>query len=307
MERYNRPTAHLLRSGNLPRLAALFLTLLLFACSENSDPGGIQTLRFSVLPDQQKSALKARYEPLLAYIQNETGLQCELIYSRDYRDLLGKFMRGEIDIARFGGVTFTMAQSISQAKPLVMRDIDKNFRSYFLVHADNTAKTIAELKGKRFGFGSRLSTSGHLMPRYFLHQENIEVDEFFGRVQYSGTHDRTAKWVSNGTVDIGVANAEVIDRLISQPQPEPLNIRILQQTPTYANYVWAARIGLPEIAKQKITMAFLKLSNNTTQGKNLLANVGAKAYLPALVSDFDSLQNTVRQLGLLETDRDEKH
>jgi phosphonate transport system substrate-binding protein len=303
MKTHHHCDARLHDKCRLPRLVILLVTLVLLSCSDSADNNG-NTLRFSVLPDSQRSALKARYEPLIAHLENKTGIKCELIYSRDYRDLLGKFIRGEIDIARFGGITFTMAQSIDQAEPLVMRNIDKKFTSYFLVNGDNSSKTLAEFKGKRFGFGSRLSTSGHLMPRYFLGQENIQPEVFFSSVQYSGAHDRTAKWVSNGTVDIGVANAVIIDRLLSSPQQEPLNIRILQQTPPYANYVWAARKELPQAVKKKISTAFLGLSKNSVRGRKILTAVGARNYLPALKSDFETLQKVVRQLGILEDTRD---
>ena len=284
---------------SLRLITILVFATLLFACSDSDRPGDNNTLRFSVLPDQQWGVLQKRYEPLLGYLEAEVGIKCELIISQDYRDLLGKFMRDEIDIARFGGVTFTMARSISQAEPLVMRDIDKNFRSHFLVHANSTAKTIAEFKGKLFAFGSRFSTSGHLMPRYFLKEENIVPETFFSEIRYSGAHDRTANWVSNGNVDIGVANAEVIDMLLSQKGAKALNIRILKTTQPYADYVWAARKTLPETVKQKITAAFLKLSKQTAQGGEILGAVSADAYLPALNSDFDILQETAHQLGLL--------
>ena len=290
-------------SYNVPfRWLALPLFLLLVACENIYSPDDTLTLRFSVLPDQKQSILQQRYGPLLDYLEQETGIACKLIFSRDYSDLLNKFRRGDIDIARFGGVTFTMARARSQAEPLVMRDIDKKFRSAFLVRADNTATDLNEFKDKRFSFGSRLSTSGHLMPRYFLNKENIKPETFFKEVRYSGTHDRTANWVSQGVVDIGVANAEVIHKLLSTQQKQSMNIRILQETPPYADYVWAAQIELPESIKQKVIAAFLKLSNDTPQGKLILKAIGAEAYLPALNSEFEILENTVRQLGLLEKD-----
>lgn len=76
-------------------------------------------------------------------------------------------------------------------------------------------------------------------------------EEFFREVQYSGAHDRTAIRVSNSDVEIGVANAEVIDELLSKQNGKPLNIRILKQTPAYADYVWAARKSLPDATKLK--------------------------------------------------------
>ena len=95
----------------------------------------------------------------------------------------------------------------------------------------------------------------------------IEPESFFREIRYSGAHDRTAKWISAGTVDIGVANAEVIDRLLSQKGKQALDIRILKKTPTYADYVWAARKALPEAVKQKITTAFLNHSKDSSEEK----------------------------------------
>ncbi|MFR0657200.1 PhnD/SsuA/transferrin family substrate-binding protein, partial [Pantoea sp. SIMBA_079] len=74
---------------------------------------------------------------------------------------------------------------------------------------------LTDLKGKSFAFGSISSTSGSLMPRYFmLKQDNIKPEEYFGRVAYSGAHDATVAWVQAGKVDGGVLNASVWQKLV---------------------------------------------------------------------------------------------
>lgn len=97
--------------------------------------------------------------------------------------------------------------------PLVIRDIDLRFTSYFVAKADSPAKSINYFAGESFAFGSRESTSGHLTPRHFLAAQDI-TKEFFRDVRSSGAHDATAYWVSDGTVTIGVLNAHIFRMML---------------------------------------------------------------------------------------------
>ena len=82
----------------------------------------------------------------------------------------------------------------------------RKFTSKFIT-ADPAVKSLADLKGKTFAFGSVSSTSGSLMPRYFMLQDGIEPEQFFSRVAFSGAHDATVAWVQAGKVDGGVLNS----------------------------------------------------------------------------------------------------
>ncbi len=99
------------------------------------------------------------------------------------------------------------------AIPIVQRAEDEKFTSRYIVPADSTAKTLADLKGKSFAFGSPSSTSGHLMPRFFLLQAGINPDKDFKNVAFSGAHDATVAFVAGGKAEAGVLNASVWDKL----------------------------------------------------------------------------------------------
>jgi phosphonate transport system substrate-binding protein len=112
-------------------------------------------------------------------------------------------------MAWLGGFTFVQASLHGKVVPLVQREEDSKFTSKFIVNAAVGAKSLKDLKGKSFAFGSASSTSGHLMPRYFLQKEGIKPETFFKNVAYSGAHDATVAWVASGKVDAGALNASV--------------------------------------------------------------------------------------------------
>jgi len=161
-------------------LVGIGLVAQLVACSDPETNRSLQVLRVGVLPDENVEMLRERYAPLCEFMKQDTRSSCELIFPEDYSDLLDRFGRGEVELAYFGGVTFVRARAEHGAVPLVMRDVDSRFTSVLMVPADSDDRTLADLKGKRFSFGSRLSTSGHLMPRYFLNKENgIQPEKYF--------------------------------------------------------------------------------------------------------------------------------
>jgi len=259
-----------------------------------------QRLRIGVLPDQDRKVLEARYAPLVEYLSHKVGIPCELAIPRDYGELVDWFTSRKIQLAYFGGLTFVEAQARADAVPLVSREIDLEFRSYYLVRADNKASTLADLKGTRFAFGSRLSTSGHLMPRYFMQHAGLRPEQFFAQVIYSGAHDRTAYLIRDGQVDAGVANASTIESMFRDGRLHVGDLRILGRTPPYADYVWAVHPEMPERIRIGILNAFLLLSPDRSDDKAILDSLDATAFLPALSTDFVRLGQIATELSLAE-------
>lgn len=248
------------------------------------------TLRVGVLPDESPERLRQRYEPLLNYLSEDLQIACELIIPSSYTELLTMFTERSIDLAYFGGFTYVKARQQSGAVPLVMRRIDIRFTSYFLVPGDSTADSLQDLRGKTISFGSKLSTSGHLMPRFFLEQQNIVSESFFDEIEYSGAHDKTAYWVRDGKVDVGVANAATIRSMLAEGRLGKDNVRILWETPPYANYVWALRPEFDDASRTVLRDAFLQLTPEIDRHAAILAGINAKGFIPADADYFKDLE-----------------
>jgi len=257
------------------------------------------TLRIGVLPDENRKILKQRYQPLFQHLEKSTGMKTELVIPENYDQLLDMLGNKEIEIAYLGGFTFVKAHKHFGAVPLVMRDIDTRFRSYFLARVDGAMKTIGEFKGTRLAFGSKLSTSGHLMPRYFLKDKGFNPETYFSSVEFSGAHDKTALWVRDGRVDIGAANAVIIDSMFSDGRLSVADIRIIWKTPSYPGYVWVACDKVPARIRQLVISSFLDLGTGEQAHARVLNSIGAGGFLPARLSDFKELREVAESLGML--------
>ncbi len=276
----------------------LFLGLVLLSpgCSPDDNDAVPSVLRIGVLPDEEDVALRYRYAPLIAYLETELKKDTQLVIPENYDDLVRLFGAGELDIAYFGGTTFVTSLIRYDAVPLVMRDIDAEFSTYFLAKMEDVGKEIESYRGRRFSFGAQSSTSGHMMPRFFMQEKGITPETFFTEIRYSGAHDKTVRWVLDGSVDLGAANSEVVNSMLRNGRLKPGLLRIVWETPSYADYVWAARGDLDETLKNRLQEAFLTLSLLDETGAEVLERVGATGFLPARHEDFGQLRQIMTSL-----------
>ena len=256
----------------------------------------------AVLPDQSEEALLARHGPLLDYLENKTLLDTEFLIPLDYADLLDRFDAGHIDLAWFGGLTFIRAQQESRAAPLAFRDIDLQFTSCYLTHSADTRSTVREFAGQKFSFGPQLSTSGHLMPRYFLERDGLYPEQFFAAARHSEGHDQTARWVSDGIVDLGVANCNIVQAMLANGSLSNDDIRIIETTPPYSDYVWAVKATMDERTRVRLLDAFLALDASDPDDRAILRAQGANAYLPASPDNFLLVRRAAKLSGALAHD-----
>ena len=281
----------------LPKWVMAVVLLSLTSCY----PDNARTpskLRVGVLPDQDATILNSRYGPLIAYLNMRLETDIELVVPHTYQDLVQKFGSREIDLAFFGGTTFVASMVRHDAVPLVLRDIDLEFSTYFVAAPGNPAATLRDFRGRRFSFGAKASTSGHLMPRHFLQQDGIEPEQFFSDVRYSGGHDKTIEHVLDGSVDLGAANAEVLKAMLRDGRLKPGALQIVWETPPYADYVWAVQPDLDQATRIRLQDAFLALSSLREEDARILDPMGARAFLPARREDFASLIGIMTELPM---------
>jgi phosphonate transport system substrate-binding protein len=208
----------------------------------------------------------------------------------------------KIDMAWLGGFTYvqTKIRTNGTANPIIQRVEDEKFTSVFIVPADSSLKTLGELKGKTIAFGSPSSTSGHLMPRYFLMQAGINPDKDFKNIAFSGAHDATVAFVASGKADVGALNASVWVKLNEAKNPNALKSKVLSTTPPYFDYNWTVRGDLDSATVKKITDAFLKLDANNPNHKEIMDLQRASKYATTKSSNYDDIEKAARSAGLIK-------
>jgi phosphonate transport system substrate-binding protein len=278
------------------RLFFVLLVLVLPPAAAAQD-----TLRVSAIPDESPTELQRKFTPLGAYLERATGTRVSFVPVSDYAATVEGLAAEKLDLVWYGGFTFVQARRrTGTAIPLVQREEDAHFHSKFIVPADSKAKTLADLKGSTFAFGSVSSTSGHLMPRYFLLQNGIDPDKDFAKVAYSGAHDVTAKWVESGKVQAGVLNESVLEKLFEEKKLDKSKVRVLWTTPPYFDYNWTVRGDLDPKLVAKVKSAFLELDYSNPAHKTILDLQRTKRFIPTSPANYAPIEQAAKSAGLLQ-------
>ena len=258
-------------------------------------------LRVSAIPDEAPTELQRKFAPLGAYLEAETGMKVVFVPVTDYAAVVEALATRKLDLAWLGGFTFVQAKirTGGTAVPLVQRAEDAKFTSRFIT-ANDSIKSFADLKGKTFAFGAPSSTSGHLMPRYFLGQEGINPDKDFKTVAFSGAHDATVAFVQAGKVDAGVLNASVWDKLVEQKKVDTTKVRVFATTPPYFDYNWTVRGDLDPKVQEKLKQAFLKLDPANPAHKEIMALQRASKFIPTKAENYKGIETAAHAAGLLK-------
>ena len=280
--------------------AALLGLLTLHAGMSAQAQSGV--LRVSAIPDEAPTELQRKFKPLGDYLQRATGMKVQFTPVTDYAAVVEGLATNKIDLAWLGGFTYVQARLRTHGGviPIVQRAEDQVFTSKFIVPLDSKAKTLDDLKGDTFVFGAPSSTSGSLMPRYYLLKAGIDPEKDFKTVAYSGAHDATVAFVAAGRAQAGVLNASVWEKLVEEKNPNAAKVRVLATTPTYYDYNWTVRPGLDPALTKKLTEAFLKLDASNPKDKEILALQRASKFIPTQSSNYDSIEAAGKSAGLIK-------
>lgn len=277
-------------------------TLMAAACLGTVSMAQAQqtVLRITAIPDESPTELARKAAPLIKYLETKLGMKVEYTPVTDYAASVEALVNKKVDLAWFGGFTFVQAHVRSGGKvmPLVQREEDERFRSVFIT-SEAGINSLADLKGKDVSFGSQSSTSGHLMPRSFLLQASIDPDKDFKRVAFSGAHDATIAAVASGKVQAGALNISVWDKFVAEKKVDTSKVRVFYTTPTYYDYNWTVHADMPAALRDKLSQAFLALSRDTAEGKEVLDLQRATRFVPTKVDNYKGIETAARSAGLL--------
>ncbi len=257
-------------------------------------------LRISAIPDENPQELLRIYTPFADYLAKEIGIPVKFTPVVDYAATVEGLAANKLDMVWYGGLTSVQAaRRVKGARRIIMRKEDAEFKSHFITRKDKGVHELKDLKGKTFSFGSVSSTSGHLIPRYYLMKAGINPERDFSKFSFSGAHDATVAWVEVGRVDAGALNFLVWDKLVSTRKVDTGKVVVFWTTPPYVDYVWTVRGGLDKAIVDKISQAFLKLDYQNPEHKKLLDLHRTKGYIPAKDEQWKSVEDAAMTTGLI--------
>jgi phosphonate transport system substrate-binding protein len=279
-------------------IAFLTITALLagaigYATADTERPS---RLIITAIPDDgDADRMRENFGALANHLGDAVGIPAEYMHVENYAASVTALATGRAHVAWLGAVTTAQAMMQMGEENLVVlgtRDIDKGFVSYYIAHHGAGIEPVADLgalasaakdENWTFTFGSRSSTSGHLMPRkFFMEQAGVPPEEVFRTVAYSGSHDVTMQMVANGTYTLGAMNYASWDKASEDLQRQA---PIVYKTPEFTNYALVARADLgPDLINQ--LRAALLDTGSTPEGRQILGYLKAGKFIEADLSEW---------------------
>ena len=282
----------------------LLLGVLVVGCARTSSLEG-PVLRFTAIPDQNTTLLKTKFDPIAAYLSEILDVPVQYVPAMDYSASVEMFKNGDIQLAWFGGLTGVQARvAVPGARAIAQGAEDPQYKSYFIAHVSTGLERSGEfpsaIKDLSFTFGSEASTSGRLMPEFFIREHSGgDLDTFFStQPGFSGAHDKTAKLVESGAVDAGVLSYKTFDSLVESGKVDPAKAKIIWETPPYADYNFTAHPSLDATHgagfTDKLQAALIGMAR-----RDLLQAFPRSAIIKAQNTDFERIETIAKNLKMV--------
>jgi phosphonate transport system substrate-binding protein len=285
-------------------LAALLMAMLLSAC--NNEPH-LGTFTFTAIPDQDESQLEKRFGVVALYLEEQLGVPVKYVPVKSYASAVTAFRNDQVQMAWFGGLSGVQARRlVPGSQAIAQGQEDTAFKSYFIANTStglSPVDTLGEdfVAQPSFTFGSKGSTSGRLMPEFYLRETFGQApDALFDKVGFSGDHSRTIALVQSGAYATGAVNYKVWERELAEGKIDTGKVQVIWETPVYPDYHWTVRGDLDEKFgdgfSQKVTEVLLAIDDPV-----LLNAFPREKFIPASNDDYAPIEETAAEIGLLDT------
>jgi len=287
-----------------------FITVFIAGCEqpdpvaptpEPEKPAPTLVLNIGLIPEQNLFTQKKRYEPLMDYLSQQTGITLKLHILPRYGNLIDNFNKLNLDGAFFGSFTGAMAIKKLGVVPLARPQFIGGRSTYYgmvFVRKDSGIKTAADMKGKRMVFVDRATTAGYLLPLAFFRKLGItNYSDWFKDYYFSGTHEDAILEVLNGYADIGAAKNTIFYRMAATDKGLSEDLEILATSPHVPANGLAVRQDLPGELKKLLQEKLLNMHQNM-RGRTILENFGAEKFILTTVGDYQPVFNFAASIGL---------
>jgi phosphonate transport system substrate-binding protein len=260
---------------------------------------------FTAIPDQDESRLVERFTKVAGQLQAKLGVPVKYIPVKSYPAAVTAFTNNQVQLAWFGGFTGVQARRQTPgAQAIAQGAEDAAFKSYLIANTKTGLKPSTEfpkeIAGKSFTFGARASTSGRLMPEFFIRQAfaGKAPEEIFTRVSFSGDHSRTIQLVQSGAFEVGVLDYSVWDLDQKAGKVDPAQVSVIWESPPFPDYQWTIRGDVDATFgagfTENVRAALLSIDDPA-----ILAIFARSKFIPAKNADYTPIEEVAKTTGLL--------
>ncbi|MGH1392866.1 MAG: phosphonate ABC transporter substrate-binding protein [Trichormus sp.] len=286
--------------------ATLASAKILSACNSEADnnTAAIQEINFGVLSTESQANQKPIWQPFAAAMSKEIGITIKPFYVTQYAAVIEAMRFGKVQAAWLGGKSYIEAAKVADAEAfaqVVSADGTRGYYSHLIANKDNPITPAAIAAGGdkyiiqnaanlTFAFNDPNSTSGFLVPSYYIFtKNNIDPKKSFKRLIFAGSHEASALAVANKQVDVATVSNEALKRLERTNPTARQKIEIIWQSPLIPSDPIVYRRDLPADIKQKFQNFFYNYKD---------AKVLEPFEIAGFVQADDKVWHTIRELEI---------
>ncbi len=251
-------------------------------------------LWFGIVPLEAPAEMYKRFSPLARYLSLHTGKRIELRVPVDFETAVVEIGEGKVLIGFMTPSTYIEAHDRYGVEVIAkaLRNGRPYHHSVIITRSDSGIRSLKELKGHSFAFGSIHSTSSHIVPRYMLRNAGIELKDL-SEYAYLGHHDEVAKAVIKGEFDAGSVMESTAERFRNQGI---IVIGTSEEIPEFNICIHRSILEMKDV----ILSELLNLSN-TEEGREILRRIDPSytGFTEAYDKDYDGIRKMMKELGLL--------
>lgn len=246
-------------------------------------------LTLGIHPYLPEHDLQARFAPLAEYLSRQLNRKVIIKISRSYDSHIENAGNNHYDISYIGPASYiNLTKSYPQPRLLGRLEVNGKpyFNGYIITRSDSGIDNLAQLKGKRFAFGSPNSTMSYLVPKYMLEQAGVPL-ESLGNYEFQGDHKNVALGVLLGEFDAGAVKEEIYFEFRDK------GIKAIGKSPDISEHLFIASSNLSIDLVKKIQAILFSLST-TDDGMTVLHAI--KPSVTGIVPVHNNDYNVLRQI-----------
>ncbi len=276
-------------------------TLIALAPAHAQD---LKEINFGIISTESSQNLRTDWQPLLEDMAKKTGYKVNAFFAPDYAGIIEGMRFNKVHVAWYGNKSAMEAVDRAGGEifaQMVNADGSLGYYSHLIVHKDSPLKSLDDVlknaKNLSFGNGDPNSTSGFLVPSYYVFAKNkIDAKTAF-RVSRSANHESNALAVANKQVDVATNNSENLDKVKDKLPEKFKDIRVIWTSPLIPLDPLVMRKDLPEATKQKLKDFFYSYGQGGQQEKDVLMKISK---LSAFKPSTNAQLIPIRQLELFK-------
>jgi phosphonate transport system substrate-binding protein len=261
-----------------------------------------QDINFGFISTESSQNIKSDWQPLIEDMEKQTGLKVKAFFASDYAGIIEGMRFNKVQLAWMGNKSAMEAVDRSNGEvfaQMVNADGTQGYYSHLIVHKDSPIKNLDDVfknaKNLSFGNGDPNSTSGFLVPGFYVFAQNKVDPKTAFKVVRNANHETNALAVANRQVDVATNNSENLDK-IKERQPEKFkDIKVVWTSPLIPLDPLVISKNLPDATKVKIKNFFYNYAKTDPREKEIVMKISKLSGFKA--STNDQLK-PIRQLDL---------